>query len=315
MKQIKDVTPLSWNPEIPLAVFKLLENLPQTPYAVFDWDHTCVYGDCQETLFHYQLTTLSYKITPAEIATHLSHHADFATLEAEFVSCAEKLDTLKHSYSLSEIQTQPTHQNFVALGMKLNDLYIDHPDLGPKFGYLWVLKWLFKFSDNEVEKLTHESIGIALRNGQLTIHSEIIWLMNLLRSHGVKLYVVTASDERVIRAIACDPALGFHFERNEIKGMRMNDENWFMTWRMGKVDAIKKEINATLGPILVLGDSDGDVDMLTHFPDLKIGIILEKFKNPKGDIGRLIENTKHHDPKFVRYFYQKRNLKTGEFII
>ena len=38
------------------------------PYAVFDWDQTCIFNDTQESLFRYMIDNLEFKATPEEFA-------------------------------------------------------------------------------------------------------------------------------------------------------------------------------------------------------------------------------------------------------
>ena len=41
------------------------------------------------------------------------------------------------------------------------------------------------------------------------------------------------------------------------------------------------------GPVLVGGDSNGDVPMLTAFPDMKHGLIIDVGRSPESAIGKL----------------------------
>jgi hypothetical protein len=41
-------------------------NPNRPPYAVFDWDNTCIMNDCEEALLMYQINHLQYKMTPDE---------------------------------------------------------------------------------------------------------------------------------------------------------------------------------------------------------------------------------------------------------
>ncbi len=38
------------------------------PYAIFDWDQTCIFNDTQEALFRYQIENLLFKMSPEEFA-------------------------------------------------------------------------------------------------------------------------------------------------------------------------------------------------------------------------------------------------------
>jgi hypothetical protein len=43
-------------------------NSSKKPYAVFDWDNTCIMNDCEEALLVYQIDNLAYKLNPQEFA-------------------------------------------------------------------------------------------------------------------------------------------------------------------------------------------------------------------------------------------------------
>ena len=87
-----------------------------------------------------------------------------------------------------------------------------------------------------------------------------------------------------------------------------------MTWGPGKVDFIRKHFIGTKGysPILVCGDSDGDYNMLSEFPETQLGLIVNR--NKKGNIGALSEQARKrlNDPK-PRYILQGIDENTGLF--
>jgi hypothetical protein len=64
---------------------------------------------------------------------------------------------------------------------------------------------------------------------------------------------------------------------------------WAKTYRQGKVDAIDQAIKVGLGknwdPLFAAGDSDGDYEMLTGFPGMKLSLIWNRVKG--GAIGKL----------------------------
>lgn len=324
MNAIKSATPLSFNPKIITRIQEVLNQAQAGDYVVLDWDHTCVFGDCQDSVYRYQLTHLEFKLSPEQIASQLSHHSDFKILEARFIELSRTVLELKEFHSPSELQALLAHQDFVGLGLRLNELYLSHAEIGPRFAYPWILTWLEGYSDSEISKMATTALTEAVRTPVhqarfgsssdckathqvgIRLQPEIQWLVERLREKGVRIYVVTASLEIVIQSIACDPYFGYSIPKENIKGMRFPlPPQSIMTWRAGKVEMIRKEIEQSRDPLIVIGDSDGDYEMLTRFPNLKCGIIIEKSR--KGDIGKLIQ-----DP---RYFVQKRNLSTGEWIL
>lgn len=57
-------------------------------------------------------------------------------------------------------------------------------------------------------------------------------------------------------------------------------------------------------PVLVAGDSNGDVAMLTAFPDMRKGLIIDVGRNPESAIGKLGIQAKEQDNR-GRYLLQK----------
>jgi hypothetical protein len=80
------------------------------------------------------------------------------------------------------------------------------------------------------------------------------------------------------------------------------------------VDAINQAIKVGLGknwdPIFSASDSDGDYEMSTGFPDMKLTLIWNRVKS--GDIGKLSKQAVDEmDTITPRYILQGRNENTG----
>ena len=94
-------------------------------------------------------------------------------------------------------------------------------------------------------------------------------------------------------------------------------EGWVETFRQGKVEAIEQVIKTGLGknrdPIFSAGDSDGDYEMLTSFPGMKLTLIWNRVKG--GLIGTLCKlAVEQADSSNPRYILQGRNENTGSVI-
>ena len=70
------LSPGKWAPNTYKSMQKLIDdygvkspnyNASKKPYAVFDWDNTCIMNDTEEALYAYQIENLAFKLTPAEI--------------------------------------------------------------------------------------------------------------------------------------------------------------------------------------------------------------------------------------------------------
>lgn len=84
-----------------------------------------------------------------------------------------------------------------------------------------------------------------------------------------------------------------------------------MTQKEGKSDTIRKLIHneANYGPILVGGDSDGDLSMMTEFPTTDLGLIIDR--RVKGEINNLKQEALAGSE---RYILQARNPYEKTFI-
>jgi hypothetical protein len=69
--------PGKWDPGTRLQIQKMIDangkdspryNPAKKPYAVFDWDQTCIFNDTEESLFRYMIDNVAFKATPGEFA-------------------------------------------------------------------------------------------------------------------------------------------------------------------------------------------------------------------------------------------------------
>jgi len=103
----------------------------------------------------------------------------------------------------------------------------------------------------------------------------------------------------VVEALACDPVLGFGLPADRVYGLcfvdgekiiAQFDPQYKQPIKESKVDCIKAYMAPTYGntgPVLVAGDSNGDVPMLTAFPDMKHGLIIDVGRSETSAIGQL----------------------------
>ncbi len=109
-----------------------------------------------------------------------------------------------------------------------------------------------------------------------------------LEANGIVPYICTASIEENVTAVACDGSLGIKVPEERIFGVKLlkdaagrftdeYDPEWVLTAGAGKTETILKRIaplHGGKGPVLVGGDSNGDYEMLTDFPDMQCGLII-----------------------------------------
>ncbi|WP_394787924.1 haloacid dehalogenase-like hydrolase [Rhodoferax sp.] len=167
-------------------------NPAKKPYAVFDWDNTCIMNDTEESLLLYQAENLLFKLTPAEFAEVLRQgvpdglfHADYTNLDGQRVSMEDLAVDLDEAYQwlythsaalagtqpLAQIQETPQFQNFRA---KFYFLYGALCDTYPmEVGYKWIIYFYKNFTTAELQTMVSESIAYNLAEPlhQAPIHS------------------------------------------------------------------------------------------------------------------------------------------------
>ena len=185
---------------------------------------------------------------------------------------------------------------------------IDMTDPDSPFGCIWITTLLDGMTDQEVRELTRASVDCWMEqgsmwretwttpDGQIEVNvpkgigltQEMKSLYHALQRYGFDVYICSASLESVVEAMACDPVYGLGIDEDHVFGIRLaptpdgrlkaiGDSTYAQTYREGKVQCIKDLIakdHGGRGPALVAGDSNGDFAMLTSFPDLKVGLIV-----------------------------------------
>jgi phosphoserine phosphatase len=250
--------------------------------------------------------------------------------------------------ALDEVQG---NEIFIDFRAKLYYLYEAINDsYGPDVGYPWVIYLFSGLSVSQVSQLAEDSndygLGDALRKvkyssptsrpgkaGMVSVsHShglrltpEIAQLMHTLRAHGIDVYVSTASLEDVVRVFASHPKYGYALPPENVIGLRLEMDgqtyraeyrkDWPLNWGPGKSVVIRRELASKkgYGPLMVLGDSDGDYDMLRDFPDTALGVIVNRLK--KGKIGSLCKLASEQAARSdARFMLQGRDERTGQWL-
>lgn len=252
---------------------------------------------------------------------------------------------LKGNVSLMQIRRSKEYLDFRA---KMRFMYITVGDVySSEIADAWIC-FLFKnMTAAEIGKLARQSVDywlkmpfkeitweapamgecgvvkVTLRTG-FAITREIKSLYQCLQSNGIDVYICSASLKEVIEGIVTRPKYGICLDSSHViavmlckdaKGRIMNvlDSSYPLTLGEGKVIAIKNMIapkHGNRGPILICGDSNGDYNMLTEFPDMKCGLIFNRY--PKGPLHRLCEKARNE--KDSKYVLQGRNENTGTLV-
>ncbi|MCP1274508.1 haloacid dehalogenase-like hydrolase [Gluconobacter albidus] len=368
------LSPLKWAPRNHRVLSNLIAAQPTPgsrnsirPYAVFDWDNTCIFGDCQETLLHYTLETFSFALSPDRFFDAIRRDVpqgplgpNFLNAEGQALRFCDLATDMTRDYAAlwSRYGTWSPERTAVprdtpaleALRTRLLYSYnAVNTVAGPKVALYWIIRLLAGMTNAEITKLAASANRWALGRdiGQLThltppdragqsgplrytaqhglrLTPEMSDLQHALREAGIEVFVCSASLEAVVRAFATDPDFGYNLPADNILGIRMEEDSgklgtqpladWPLTYANGKVDAIRMRLTHERGhgPLLVCGDSSGDVAMQTTFPDTRLSLIINRLSG--GGEGALSRKAVQNiDAVSPRILLQGRDENTGEW--
>lgn len=305
--------PEGWDPKVYAALTDVLSDPSNRGgYAVFDCDNTSIRHDVTHTLTIYLVENLAFADAAEhgfldglpdpdrELARFgMTAREAGAELQAEW----RQLKQLQEGgMSLDEIHGTPLYLDFRARFMAfygaLGDVY-DYGEL-----CLWEPALLSRPDSAEAVSVARSSIRYWLAEGREweetwtspdgrftgTVQKGLIvprYMKNLykaLQEADITTYVISASAEWLVELLVCDPDLGFGLDPSRVYGVRvapgasaLKDDDP-QPYKEGKVFCIREKIAPLYGgrePVLAAGDSNGDVAMLTAWPDLKMGLVVD----------------------------------------
>lgn len=318
-----------WNADT-FGALKAIVSNPENKgaYAVFDCDNTTVIHDVTHTLMVYQVENLRFALAPEHLFLDgFGDNVDFP-LEGLGISAREMGKSLADEYySLKENWSDSLYQDFKARFLAYYEAVGNSYDYGTLC--LWEPSLAAGFSQEELLALGRESLSYWLSQGRaweevwtspdgrysgtvykgLVLTPEIQNLYQSLSRAGITTYIISASGEWLVELFCREFAPGLGIPPERIFGLRFvdnEDGSWSydstyrQPYKEGKAACIDSLIAPSYGgadPVLVAGDSGGDVAMLTAYPQMKVGLIIDWDKD--GEIGEL---AKRRDG---RYFSQK----------
>ncbi len=161
-------------------------------------------------------------------------------------------------------------------------------------GRVWVEKWISP--DGQFSAVAEKGIVVT---------REMKDLYSALRRSGIDVYICSASAEWLVEQLACDPEIGFGLDEDHVYGIRLSSgqtvqtsyqEGYVQPFMEGKVSCIKSFMAPSHGgaaPLLVAGDSRGDVNMLTYWDDTRLSLIMDW-----GRSGKIRELADRNDGRF-----------------
>ena len=321
----KALDPGSWDPQVRSELNSLLAGA-KGGYAVFDFDKTSIVHDVSQALWVYQIEHLRYADAPShafldgipdvskELAPGVSFADMGAMLEAEYESLRHRLNA---GTTLEELHASDLYLDFRARMFSLL-LGMDEA-FGESVSYLWMPGLLAGYTEAEAREVVHDAVVEHLGKEKLAVEQWLspdgqwggtvergIWfspemkdLYTKLAASGIDAYVCSASLELIVEVLACDPELGAGLPAERVFGLRfapserlvaVYDSTYVQPVGPGKVTCIETfmaPLYGGRGPVLVGGDSNGDVPMLTAFDDMKRGLIIDVGRSLTSPIGEL----------------------------
>lgn len=316
-----------WDPQVQTALNELISNCGEGSYTVFDFDQTSIVHDITQALWVYQIEHLCFADAPIHDfldgipepeslmpATKTTYAEMGRVLSEEFETMTARLEA---GESIESIWQSDVYLDFRA---RMHSLFEAMDEQwGSWVAYLWQPGLLAGYTEDEARKLIHDAILEHLGRDKLAVEQwkspdghwggdvmRGIWvspemkeLYRCLKAANIDAYVCSASLELIVEALACDPVLGFGLPADKVYGLRFVDgakliaqfdPQYKQPIKEGKVDCIKAYMApayGNTGPVLVAGDSNGDVPMLTAFPDMKYGLIIDVGRSETSAIGQL----------------------------
>ena len=329
---VSRLEPGNWDPSVRKALNTLMkEQAGKGAYAVFDFDKTSSVHDISQALWVYQVEHLRFADAPShcfldgvpdpskELVEGVTFADMGATLKAEYESMRQMLDA---GSTLEEVHASDRYLDFRARMFSL--LACLDEAFGGAVSYLWMPGLLAGFTREEAAAVVREAIQDQYGKEKLGAESwrspdgrwggiveRGIWfspemkdLYRCLSAHGIDTYVCSASLELIVEGLACDPELGPGLSPDRVFGLRfapgerleaVYDSTYAQPIKAGKVACINACMAPShhgAGPVLVGGDSNGDVPMLTAFPETVHGLLIDVDRRPESAIGSLVSEAK-----------------------
>ncbi|MBQ4389607.1 MAG: haloacid dehalogenase-like hydrolase [Bacteroidales bacterium] len=319
--------PGSWDPHVRESLNALMASAQPGDYAVFDFDKTSIVHDVSQALWVYQIEHLAFADAPAHAFLDGIPDPSrlLPGTSVSFAEMGDMLQTeykllyafLSNGQSLEQIHDMDLYKDFRARMFSL--LASMDGVFGAPVSYLWMPGLLSGFTQQEAREVIHNAIVGHLGKEKLAVQEwrspdgrwggavergiyfspEMKDLFACLKDNGITPYVCSASLELIVEGLACDPDLGPGLPPEQVFGLRfvpsepitaVYDSSYVQPIKAGKVSCIQTHmapLHGGRGPVLVAGDSNGDVPMLTAFEDMRCGLIIDVGRSLTSPIGEL----------------------------
>ncbi|HSI04421.1 MAG TPA: haloacid dehalogenase-like hydrolase [Myxococcota bacterium] len=281
-----------WYPKNREALESMLKAVKPGDIATFDWDNTSAFGDIGENVFFYQLERMEMLLTPSQV-----HELMPEPLRAKMVAAYVALKSGK------AVIGDATHKEFRETCAGLYAKLEEDPNVPRAYTYAWIGYWLAGMTAEQVRALGAKVAPLVTKPQQ-----EIKDLMSAITAAGARVYVISASQQELVRGAAA--TFGYPLPADHIYGLRnaMAEGKYLpryepaypITWRQGKADLIDTVLPKGRH-IFAAGDANTDVEMLRH---AEYRLVIDR--HPDGDLAKLVQ-----EPRVI---LQARDEKTGAMV-
>ena len=279
----------AWNEDVYNGLISCVDKAPSNSYAVFDFDNTTIIGDISMLLMEYMVENMRFAFVPSESFDAFTSYIPALDLELKGVGRTSRSLALEMSADYTVLRSHIAKgesieflRNTEVWKRLKSNLFLLNDGIENTFDYATWCSWapglLRGLTYAELTSLTKESVGYWMGEEKLILPKETVDLFDYLRRKGVDIYLCSASLEVIVEAMACDPEFGLGFAPDHVFGVRLEkseyvegplDATYPQTFLEGKVKCINQFMRGEhdgKDPVLIAGDSVGDVPMLTAFP-------------------------------------------------
>jgi phosphoserine phosphatase len=309
--------------------------------AVFDWDNTSVFGDIGDAFSRDQIFRLDFRLTRREFEAvipetafgideidHAGGTISLPILKEELVAAYRRIE--QAGFDRKKIGRDPSYADFTTGLLVLNQGLETTAGIGCRFSSPWITRFLKGFSVHEIETKaaavfreqcrmpirarrqtdSHGSLTVSWTEG-MRVFPEMRNLMKAMKSHGFEIGVVTATNSHIVSGAveaARYPVDRLVGQASETEAGRLNGyppPGFPVNWGEGKAENIRRSFKRE--PVFAAGDSDGDCEMLTGFPETELRLLIHRGR--PGRIRTLVERAGEDG-----YLIQEVDCRTGKFI-
>ena len=269
-------------------------------YAVFDCDNTSILHDVTHTLMLYQIENLRFAAAPEHSFLEGLGDVDFPLEGIGMTARETGRELAREYYSLKDNFNDSLYLAFRARFLAFYEAVGANYDYGTLC--IWEPSLANGFTREELLDLGRGSINYWLSQGRvwretwvspdgrfsgtaqkgLVVTDDMKSLYKALGKAGITPYICSASPEWLVEILATDRKLGFGLSPEQVFGIRLDGAGDYpQPYKEGKVECIGRFIAPLHGgaqPLLVAGDSEGDLAMLKAYPSMKIGLVMNQFR-------------------------------------